>query len=38
MMVVGGVAVLLSTLFWASSSPGRRRETVVYEDRRGDLL
>jgi hypothetical protein len=38
LMVVGGVAILLSTLFWASWSPGRRRETVVYEDRRGDLL
>lgn len=38
LMVIGGLGVLLSALFWSSWSPTRRRETVVYEDRRGDLL
>lgn len=37
LMVVGGVALALSALMWASWSPARRRETVVYRDRRGDL-
>jgi hypothetical protein len=37
LMIVGGLAVVLSALIWGSWSPYRRRETVVYEDRRGDL-
>ena len=38
LMVVGGVGLLLSLLFWSSFSPyGSGRRTVV-EDRRGDIL
>lgn len=37
LMIVGGVGALLSALFWSSVSPYRRRERVVYDDRR-DLL
>jgi hypothetical protein len=37
LMIVGGLGALLSAMFWSTFSPGRRRETVVYEDRR-DVL
>ena len=37
LMIVGGVGALLSALFWSSVAPYRRRETVVYDNRR-DLL
>lgn len=38
LMVVGGLGALLSAMFWSSFSPYRRRETVIYDDRRRDLL
>lgn len=34
LMIVGGLGLLLTLLFWSDSAPlGRRRETVVREDR-----
>lgn len=33
LMVIGGVGLLLSLLFWSSFSPYRRRDTVVTERR-----
>ncbi len=39
LMVVGGIALVLSLLFWSSFSPARRRSGgVVVQDDRGDLL
>ena len=29
LMVIGGLGLILSLLFWSSFSPARRRETVV---------
>lgn len=39
LMILGGVGLLLSLLFWSSFAPyGRSRRGVVVDDRRGDLL
>lgn len=32
LMIVGGVGLLLSLLFWSSYSPWRREETIVHEE------
>jgi hypothetical protein len=32
LMAVGGLALILSLLFWSSVSPVRRRSTTYYED------
>ena len=33
LMVIGGIGLLLSLLFWSSFSPARRRDAVVTERR-----
>ena len=39
LMIIGGVGLLLSLLFWSSFSPyARSRRGVVVEQRRGDIL
>ncbi len=39
LMIIGGIGLLLSLLFWSSFSPyGRSRRGAVVEERRGDLL
>ena len=32
LMIVGGIGLLLSLMFWSSFAPFRREETVVHED------
>ena len=39
LMIIGGLGLVLSLLFWSSFSPyGRGRSGVAVDDRRGDIL
>ena len=33
LMIVGGIGLLLSLMFWSSFAPGRRDERVIVRDR-----